>query len=93
MDYLATLIPIAAIVLSVLGLISVLACNGSHCPIRIYWGRFLYLLIFGVVASSCFVMAMLWPRGVLPTCLAMAVLFLGMLWTSSTPIEENDASS
>jgi len=84
------LIPLLAIAVTALGLAGALACNGSSCPIRVYWGRRLFLLIFMIVAASCVAMPYIWPRGVLPSCFAMGTLFLGMLWHPSTPSEENE---
>lgn len=93
MDYLPDLIPIIAFVVTVLGLAGALACNSSSCPVRVCWGRRIYLLNFILVAAACFIMAIIWPRGVLPSCLAMAALFLGMLWHPSTPVEEGDLTA
>lgn len=90
MGYLPGFLPLIAIAVTSLGLACALACNGSSCPVRVYWGRRLFILIFLLVAASCVVMPIIWPRGVLPSCLAMGTLFLGMLWHPSTPVEEND---
>lgn len=92
-SYLSSLVPVIAIVVTILGLLSVLATNGSNCPNRVYWGRRLYLLIFMLVAVSCLVMAVTWPRGVLPMSLAIAALFMAMLWHPTTPIEDGDTGS
>ena len=89
-SYLSSIIPVAAISVTIIGLLTVLLTNGSPCPTRVYWGRRLYLVIFTLAATGCFVMAVTWPRGVLPMSLAMAFLFMAMLWHPSTPIEDND---
>lgn len=93
MGYLPGMIPLLAIAATALGLACALACNGSRCPVRIYWGRRLFLLIFMLVAAACVVMPVIWPRGVLPCGLAMGTLFLGMLWHPMTPAEESEMTS
>lgn len=87
---LPVLMPVFAFIATTLGLMGALIANCSRCPVSICWGRRLYLLIFLLVAASCLTMAMSWPRGVLPSCLAMAALFLAMLWHPSTPMEEGE---
>lgn len=89
-SYLSSLVPVIAIIATIVGLCCALLCNASSCPLRVYWGRRLYLLIFLLLAFSCFGMALLWPRGVLPSCLSIGTLFLGMLWQPTTPVEEMD---
>ena len=93
MGYLPNLIPVLAIVVTAMGLLCALVTNSSRCPIRVYWGRRLFLLIFLLLACACFAMALLWPRGVLPACLAMATLFVSILWTHTSEWEmiENDS--
>lgn len=91
-SYLSSLVPVIAIIVTILGLITVLATNGSRCPNKVYWGRRFYLLIFMLLAGACLVMALTWPRGILPMSLAISALFMAMLWHPLTPVEDGDSS-
>ena len=85
--------PVLAFVATVLGLTCAFLANHSHCATSVCWGRRLYLLIFLLVSVGCVTMAMSWPRGVLPSCLAMGALFLAMLWHPATPMEQDDVTA
>lgn len=91
MGLLPTLIPIAALVATGLGLFNVVMTNASRCPVWACWSRRCFVLVFLAVAVSCVVMAVSWPRGVLPFGLAMAVLFLGVLWPQRMGVIENES--
>jgi hypothetical protein len=80
MGSLPTLIPLVALIATGLGLFNVVTTNLSHCPVRACWARRCFVVVFLTVAASCILMSMTWQRGVLPFGLAMAVLFLGVLW-------------
>lgn len=88
MGYLPALIPILAVIFTSLGLTGMMIANHANCPQLCTWGRRLFLLIFCLVGVACLAMALTWPRGVLPCSLAIAALFLAMLWHPANPVEE-----
>ncbi len=88
MGYLPVLIPILAIVATSLGLAGMMIANHSHCPQRCSIGRWVFLLVFCLISATCLAMALTWQRGVVPCSLAVAALFLAMLWHPANPVEE-----
>ncbi|MBL8821476.1 MAG: hypothetical protein JNJ77_02735 [Planctomycetia bacterium] len=91
MGYFPVLIPAFAIVSTGLGFLGVFASNQGYSPQSIYWGRLLSLSVFLILSISCFIMVFTWPRGVVPSCLGMAALFLAMLWQPASRADEQQA--
>lgn len=89
--YFPVLIPAFAIVSTGLGFLGVFASNQGYSPQSIYWGRLLSLSVFLILSISCFIMVFTWPRGVVPSCLGMAALFLAMLWQPASRADEQQA--
>jgi hypothetical protein len=87
-NYLPLAIPLFAFLGTTLGLIGMFLANHSHCQRRCCFGRYLYVAVFCLIAIACLTMAVTWPRGVLPCSLAIAALFLAMLWHPANPVEE-----
>jgi len=73
-----------------LGLLNIVTTNSSRCPVRACWARRCFVLVFLAVAASCIVMSITWPRGVVPFGMAIAVLFLGVLWPQRSSVPEVD---
>jgi hypothetical protein len=84
MGLFASLVPFFALLTTALGLWSIAGFIWSKCPIWSSRFQRIFLAMFSLAAGSCLLAAITWERGVLPCGLAMAALFLAILWPHSS---------
>jgi hypothetical protein len=82
--WIPSLIPLFALFATGLGLWSLAGFFWTHCPVRANWARRVFMVTFGLLAVACLLAAVRWQRAVLPCGLAVAVLFLAVLWPYSS---------
>jgi hypothetical protein len=84
MGLFSSLVPLFALLITGLGLWGIVGFIWSKCPVRS--GRFqrVFLVMFLLATGSCLLAAITWERGVLPCGLAVAALFLAILWPHSS---------
>lgn len=83
MGLFASLVPFFALLTTVLGLWGIAGFIWSKCPIWSSRFQRIFLTMFLLSAGGCLFAAITWERGVLPCGLAMAALFLAILWPHS----------
>jgi hypothetical protein len=78
-----SLVPLLALLTTGLGLWGIAGFIWSKCPVWSCRFQRVFLAMFLLAAGGCLLAAVTWERGVLPCGLAVAALFLAMLWPHS----------